>query len=353
MVEDVALTEEAAASAGTQEAASPAAAGAPPQVEAAPAAASTAGLTYEVMADESDDLPPPQAEPTGILGIGAKMIRTKTGEFAGQATSFVKDKAQVVKEKAQQSERVQKGVEFVQNKTRQVMENERVQQGLEIAKDKAKVAAEKASEVSARVAEKTKQGIEIAKDKTRAVREGAGSVWEHGRGSITRVRASVSNLAWRGSARDTLDIAAREEQWKGIKIQGAEEITVPARNEHTCCFHVSKGATLRWTFRVKDHDIGFGVRMRVQQWGGAREDEVLAVERYDNSDTISGSWVADEDRTMVLVFDNRYSKLRSKTVAYLTGTEKPPSFEEATAEAPDTTNGSASAPASAEGAPAL
>jgi hypothetical protein len=79
---------------------------------------------------------------------------------------------------------------------------------------------------------------------------------------------------------------------------------------------------------VKEHDIGFGVRMRVQEWGGSREDEVLAVERYDSADTISGSWVADEDRTMVLVFDNRYSKLRSKTVAYFTGTEKPPVFVE-------------------------
>ena len=31
---------------------------------------------------------------------------------------------------------------------------------------------------------------------------------------------------------------------------------------------------------------------------------------------------------MVLVFDNKYSKLRSKTVAYFTGTEKPPVFVE-------------------------
>merc|ERR1711988_1381245 len=93
-------------------------------------------------------------------------------------------------------------------------------------------------------------------------------------------------------------------------------------------YHVSKGSTLRWTFRVKEHDIGFGVRMRVQEWGGSREDEVLSTERYDSTDTISGSWVADEDRTMVLVFDNKYSKLRSKTVAYFTGTEKPPVFVE-------------------------
>merc|ERR1712151_790149 len=134
--------------------------------------------------------------------------------------------------------------------------------------------------------------------------------------------------AWRGSARETLDIAAKEEQWKGIKVQGAEEIAVPARTEHTSAYHVAKGSTLRWTFRVKEHDIGFSVRMRVQVWGGSREDTVLDMERYDSADTISGSWVADEDRTMVLSFDNRYSRLRSKTVAYIVGTEKPPVFSE-------------------------
>merc|ERR1740123_1077176 len=105
-------------------------------------------------------------------------------------------------------------------------------------------------------------------------------------------------------------------------------MAVPARTEHTSAFHVSKGSTLRWTFRVKENDIGFGVRMRVQEWGGSREEEVLPVERYDCADTISGSWVADEDRTMILAFDNRYSRLRSKTVAYMVGTEKPPVFTE-------------------------
>merc|ERR1712176_659765 len=98
-------------------------------------------------------------------------------------------------------------------------------------------------------------------------------------------------------------------------------------------------------FRVKDNDIGFGVRMRVQQWGGSREDEVLAVERYDCADTVTGSWVADEDRTMVLVFDNRFSKLRSKTVAYFTGTEKPSVFVESQDAAPAAAAQPADAPA--------
>eukprot|EP00440_Ansanella_granifera_P018778 gb/GFBE01020401.1/.p1 GENE.gb/GFBE01020401.1/~~gb/GFBE01020401.1/.p1 ORF type:complete len:428 (+),score=100.62 gb/GFBE01020401.1/:1-1284(+) len=224
-----------------------------------------------------------------------------------------------VSQRVAENEKVQQSVEWAKRKASEVAESERVQKGLEAAKDTGKV-----------VYEKAQQGVEAVKERTASLRAGAGTVWEKGRGHIKKVRTEgVSAIAWRGSARDTLANAEREEQWKNIKVQGAEELSVPARTEHTCAYHVSKGSTLRWTFRVKEHDVGFAVRMRVQVWGGSQEEEVLAMERYDNADTISGSWVADEDRTMILAFDNRYSKLRSKTVAYLVGTEKPPVFTEA------------------------
>lgn len=272
----------------------------------APANANTSLADLFPEDDELVPLAPLAAEP-GILGLGAKMLKSKTAELAEhekvkQGISFVKDKATAVA----QSEKVQQSVEYAKRKKTEIAESERFQKGVE----------------------KTKEAIDIAKEKAKGLQEKVGNVWQSGRGSISRVRAKANNMSWKGSARDTLDIAAREEQWKGIKIQGAEELTVPARTEHTCCYHVSKGSTLRWSFRVKDHDIGFGVRMRVQQWGGSREDDVLEIERFDNADTITGSWVADEDRTMVLVFDNRHSKLRSKTVAYFSGTEKPPVYVE-------------------------
>ena len=57
------------------------------------------------------------------------------------------------------------------------------------------------------------------------------------------------------------------------------------------------------------------------------------MERFDNTDTVEGSWIADEDRTIVLVFDNTYSFLKSKTVAYLVGTTKPSAEDAAEVEA--------------------
>jgi len=287
-----------------------------------------AELGSPTAADAEDSSDPaaagtPAAE-AGLFGrikerVGEKvaptMQRLAESERVQKSVEWAKEKGQQVTE----SERYQQSVEWAKRKTTELSESERLQRGVDMYKDTAKV-----------VSERTSQTIEAVKERTKAVGERAGNVWSNGRGHIQRIRTEgVSAVAWKGSARDTLENAAREEQWKGIKIQGAEELAVPARTEHTCAYHVSKGSTLRWTFRVKDHDIGFAVRMRIQVWGGSQEEEVLSIERYDNADTISGSWVADEDRTMILAFDNRYSKLRSKTVAYLVGTEKPPVFTEA------------------------
>ncbi len=53
------------------------------------------------------------------------------------------------------------------------------------------------------------------------------------------------------------------------QIRGAEELSVSARSEYTTAYLVEKGTLMRWSFRVKDFDIGFGVRVRVMQDGGS------------------------------------------------------------------------------------
>eukprot|EP00927_Polykrikos_kofoidii_P079129 TRINITY_DN75920_c0_g1_i1.p1 TRINITY_DN75920_c0_g1~~TRINITY_DN75920_c0_g1_i1.p1 ORF type:complete len:486 (-),score=99.70 TRINITY_DN75920_c0_g1_i1:189-1646(-) len=296
-----------------------------------------------ILSDENktfEPLPDPKPAGSGLLALGKMAVSNVAGKVSEMETvqrgvQFVAEKSRAVAE----SEKVQQGVAFVQKKTCELSESDRIKKGRELAGASIEAAKQTAATVGLKAQEgidiakeKTHQGIEYAKDKTRSVREGAGNIWETGRGSISRVRANVGSMAWKGSAKETLNISAQAEQWKDIKVNGAEELNVPARKEHTCCFHVAKGSTLRWTFAVKDHDIGFGVRIRVQEFGGSREEEVLAIERYDNSDTVSGSWVADENRMLVLVFDNRYSKLRGKTVAYIVGTEKSTSFAETTGE---------------------
>lgn len=292
-----------------------------PRSVPADGAASTEAPAEAVGAEAQEGVEPSEEELASAAGseasaqgfLGRMKTKVAQTEKFQKASQFVANKANQIKE----TEKYQKSMEFVKQKTTDLVESERVQKGLEKAKETAK-----------NVSEKTKETIDGAKVRYQAVKEGVGGVWSKGKGSIERVKANVRNGEWRGSARDTLACEERQEQWKDMRVQGAEEMTVPARTEHTSAYHVSKGSTLRWTFRVKEHDIGFGVRMRVQEWGGSREDEVLEVERYDCQDTISGSWVADENRTIILAFDNKYSRLRGKTVAYMVGTEKPPVFTE-------------------------
>jgi len=321
-------------------AAPPVAVNVPPAVLLEPAATPEASEVSTATLRPSDEgTVPVEAPPVdaleAIAGDGAAdadgLAAPEEKGFLARLGSRVSEMESVQKgvKYVQENERIQKGVQIVKDKAVAIGENERVQKAIE--KTKETVTAVKESDRVQKTVAKAKQGYEYASEKVSGIAEGTKGVWSSGRGSVQRVKESVGAMAWKGSARDTLNLAAREEEWKNIKINGAEETTVPARAEHTSVYLVTRGSTLRWTFRVKDYDLGFGVRVRVQEFGGAREDVVLDVERYDGTDTVSGSWVADEDRTIVLVFDNTYSKMRAKTVAYIVGTERPPVYAAAAA----------------------
>jgi len=202
-----------------------------------------------------------------------------------------------------ESEKVQQSVKVVKEKASAVAQHEKVQLGTEFVKEKATLVKEKAAD-----------SLGFVKDTGKAA-------WDGGKFTLDRVKHGIREGEWKGSASNTLGIAEKEGMWKDIKVKGAEEMQIAARKEHTTSYHVEKGYILRWTFRVKDHDLGFGVRMRVMQDGGSVEQEVLPVEKFDDQETVSGSTFAEETRTLVLVFDNTYSKLRSKTVAYFVGVE--------------------------------
>lgn len=233
----------------------------------------------------------------------------KVSEYTKQKATEVQDYA---KRKYDEDERLKKVVDKTWEKTEQI--SEKTKEVAAKAGEYAAKASEKTKELSAKTVEKTRDSVAKTKTKTQ-------ELWAKGKGKITKIRAEAG---WGASAQETL-LARKEasERWTQLKIRGADDITIGARKEFTTAYFVEKGTLMHWSFRVKDHDVGFGVRLRVMQDGGSREEDVLPLERFDNTDTVEGSWVADEDRTMVLVFDNTYSKLRSKTVAYLVGTEKP------------------------------
>ncbi|CAD7931989.1 unnamed protein product [Amoebophrya sp. A120] len=278
-------------------------------------------------AEITDPIPDP---PKNQTKVGAAV--TYLSEKGTQIVDKTKEKAKETYSKLQENERVknltEKGTamaataqEKAKEKYGEFLANEKVQKTLEKTEEYKSKVIEKSGEIKSKVEEKTKEYL----DKTKEVKERASvkskELWSKGKGKIVKIRNEVG-LVWGKSAQEVLlQRGEAAKKWKEIKIRGAEELSVSARSEYTTAYLVEKGTLMRWSFRVKDFDIGFGVRVRVMQDGGSVEEDVLPVERYDNVDTIEGSWVADEDRTMVLVFDNTYSRLRSKNVAFLVGTE--------------------------------
>jgi len=251
------------------------------------------------------------------VGETKENLKTKVGETREKIGEKVSEKW----EKAKENEKFAKVVE----KTGETYEKGKEKVGAAYEKTK-----EKTGEVYEKAKERTTEVYEKGKEKLGDTKKKAEEIWQSGKGKIVKIKHKIGEEGWlRGNAKETL--LAREDaalKWKDIKIRGAEEISVAARNEYTTAYFIEQGTLLQWSFRVQEKDIGFGVRVRkMQDFGGSVEEDILPVEKFDNADTVEGSWIADEDRTIVLVFDNKYSILRSKTVAYLVGTTKPTAEE--------------------------
>lgn len=240
-------------------------------------------------------------------------------------------------DKANENEKVAKVVNTVSDATGTAYQKTKDATGKVVTKtkevsgaayDKTKVgltvAGAKVSEVSGQIQEKSRPIVEKTKTALGVTKRKGHEIWTEGRGAIVKVKEQIDDLRWGGDAKAVL--LQREEsakKWREIRIRGAEEIQVAARKEYTTNYFVEKGTMVQWSFRVKEYDIGFGVRIRVMQDGGSVEEDILGVEKFDATDTIEGSWTADEDRTIVLVFDNSKSLMRSKTVCYLVGVIPP------------------------------
>merc|ERR1719316_209913 len=210
--------------------------------------------------------------------------------------------------------------EKVTETAQKVTESETVQKGLEVAKQKAQALAEsetvqKGVEYGQVAVEKAAVGAGVVKEAAKGTAGVVGQVWSNGKGELKRAKAALKSGSFTGSAKTTLDMEQRAEEWAKFKVKGCEEVTVSARNEYTTSYQLQPGWTLQWTFRVQSLDIGFALRRRVMADGGSVEEVILPSEKCDDTETITGSWTATEASNCVVAFDNSYSMLRSKNIA--------------------------------------
>jgi len=151
-----------------------------------------------------------------------------------------------------------------------------------------------------------------------------------GRSPETEAAEAVENEAWRqvlsgdgwvlnnGNSSSDSNAAPKSTTSGGM----GQELVVPARTAATSSFVVPAGALLQWRFRVAAQDLGFALRVRMQGDGGATEVDVFGVQRYMSGMTVQGAWSPTTDSQLIMVWDNSYSYLREKKVAFQTAVHR-------------------------------
>ena len=100
-----------------------------------------------------------------------------------------------------------------------------------------------------------------------------------------------------------------------LSAAGATEKTIAIYKSHTQTFTIPAGSAFVWKARVKKFDIGFAVREQHKENEPLVDIEVLTKHRSESQ--IQGQLAAvGYTRNIILVFDNSYSKIQRKQIAY-------------------------------------
>ena len=98
-----------------------------------------------------------------------------------------------------------------------------------------------------------------------------------------------------------------------LEAVGATAKTISIRAKHSQNYHVPAGSLIVWKARVKKNDIGFSI----YEVSDGENIEILENRKYSSDINIQGQLPAtSNDRVISLVFDNSYSNLAVKSVAY-------------------------------------
>ena len=101
-------------------------------------------------------------------------------------------------------------------------------------------------------------------------------------------------------------------------MDGFLGVTIEAGSSNSMTVTVPKsGGNLRWSFLVRDRNISFSVKKReMADMGGAVEVEIVEAQKYESGSRHTSGCDVAEACTMVLCFDNSFSWMRQKHVAF-------------------------------------
>jgi hypothetical protein len=159
-----------------------------------------------------------------------------------------------------------------------------------------------------------------------AAAEAEAEAWRQvlaGNGWVVENSSSSSSSLSPGSSRNVRNARNGSSSSRSSSSGSGQELVVPAGTTATSSFAVPAGALLQWRFRVAGHDVGFALRLRVQGDGGSSEVDVFGMQRYASGVTVQGAWSPSTDSQLIVVWDNSYSYIREKIVAFQTAVRCP------------------------------
>ena len=115
-----------------------------------------------------------------------------------------------------------------------------------------------------------------------------------------------------GANMDELDV------FQTALLDGFLGTTIEAGSSNSMTVQIPKGgARLRWSFLVRDRNIAFSVKKReMADVGGSVEVEIVEAQRYESGARHTSGVECADAGTMVLCFDNGFSWMRQKHVAF-------------------------------------
>jgi len=203
--------------------------------------------------------------------------------------------------------------------------NEKAQPALDEYTKAAQEKLEAAKKTASEHLEAYQPQIDKAKEKLKEAQEQAGKGL-----ALTKEKAAelqktaLENYGWLAEQVKTKgptfflaksDDATKKPFAEALK-QGCEAMEIDARADLTQTWHVKVGDTIEWKFAVEDKDIEFHVAMRKMSEGGSTEEIVVDPIKVSDDSWAEGTWSMEESGTVVIVWDNKYSWLTAKRVAY-------------------------------------
>jgi len=110
------------------------------------------------------------------------------------------------------------------------------------------------------------------------------------------------------------NISNQQKFLDALKGENSFSVTIPRRSEHHEKKFIPQGYALCWQFILQSHDIEFSLQETFEDKNNILHHTLIGKQMCESGIKIQGKWEVTGDTNVVLVWNNSYSKMTSKTI---------------------------------------